>query len=389
MGSRCQNHRLSNILVILACGLVWALAACTPIFEAPPSRTLSEAPQVTFAAAPSNICQAATQIRFTPEVSGPWADNVAAHWALTAEGDATILSQGEWQPDMKELLVAFPKGAALAPGRYRLTLRLGDVALAEHGFTIDEDSTAVTAFALAMAPTGPSVERLAAGVQHFYLRYTYANACLGTPYWISVRHNDALICTHNATLPQVSGVGTVPCYRKDGAALENGVYEAELTMMGQVYHRDTFEVGTTPTPTPLPPTATPTVAPTATPTPLPLVCAPLFAAAGLTPDGEPFLPKDRFEWYSQVVYVGTQCENLPANVSWESAWYRNGQSVRTANGVWPGAGGMGTVWDSVTGVPRAPFLPAGTYTVSLTVGDVTPMTATFRLIPYVKPESQP
>jgi hypothetical protein len=264
---------------------------------------------------------------------------------------------------------------------------MGDVHLANHTFTIDEDSAAITAFALAMSPTGPTVARLDAGVQHFYLRYIYADACLGTPYWVSVRYNDVLICTHDATLPQESGVETVPCYRKDGAALEDGVYEAELTMMGQVYHRDTFEVGTAPTP--LPPTATPTLAPTATPAPLPLACAPLFAAAGLTPDGEPFLPKDSFEWYSQVIYVGAQCENLPSTVSWESAWYRNGKPVRTASGVWSGSGGVGTVWDSITGVLRAPFLPGGTYMVSLTLEGSEPLTTTFRLIPYVKPESQP
>jgi len=288
---------------------------------------------------------------------------------------------------MRELFVAFPKGAALRPGRYRLILSVGDLQMADHAFTVDEDSAAITAFALAMAPTGPNVTRLATGIQHFYLRYTYADACLGTPYWISVRHNDVIICTHNATLPQESGVETIPCYRKDGAVLEDGAYEVELTMMGQVYHRDTFEVGDAPTPPP--PTATPTLAPTATPTPLPLACVPLFAAAGLAPDGEPFLPKDRFEWYSQVIYVGTRCENLPYAMSWESAWYRNGKPVRTATGVWSGSGGDGMVWDSITGIPRAPFLPSGTYTVSLTLEGSAPLTTTFRLIPYVKPETQP
>jgi hypothetical protein len=387
MGSRFRNHLVNGIFVILACGLVGALAACTTTSESPPASTPSEVPQVTFVVAPTSICQIATQIRFTPQVTGQWADDVTAHWELSVDGDVTVLSQGEWKPDMKELLVAFPKGAALPSGRYRLTLRMGDVQLAEHTFTIAEDSAAMTAFTLAMVPTGPTVERLDAGVQHFYLRYTYADACLGTPYWVSVRYNDALICMHDATLPQASGVETIPCYREDGAALEDGVYEAELTMMGQVYHRDTFDVGAAPTP--LPPTATPTLAPTATPMPLPLTCAPLFAAAGLTPDGEPFLPKDRFEWYSQVIYVGTQCKNLPTAVSWESEWYRNGQRIREANGMWSGSGGEGTVWDSITGIPRAPFLLGGMYTVSLTLEGYAPLTTTFRLIPYVKPETQP
>ncbi len=385
MGSRYQNDLVNSVFVVLACILAGMLAACTPIFDAPPVRTSSGSPRVTFAGAPANVCQAATQIRFTPEVAGPWADDATAQWTLRAAEDATVLGQGEWRPDMKELLVAFPNGAALAPGRYRLTLRMGDALLAEQTFTVNADSTAITAFALAMAPTGPSVPQLATGVQHFYLRYTYADACLGTPYWITVRHNDALVCTYSATLSQAAGVETVPCYRKDGAVLEDGGYTVELTMMGRVYHHDAFQVGVAPTPTPLPPAPTPTVAPIVTPTPLPVVCAPLFAAAGLTPDGEPFLPRDRFEWYSQVIYVGTQCVNLPAAASWESAWYRNGRRVREAQGVWDGSGGVGTVWDSITGIPSAPFLLGGTYTVSLTLEGCAPLTTTFRLIPYIKP----
>lgn len=387
MGSGYQTGLVKNVFVMLVYLLAGMLAACTPIFDAPPLRTASGSPRVTVASAPATVCQAATQIRFTPEVAGPWADDVTAQWVLTAEGDATVLNQGEWRPDMKELLVAFPKGAALAPGRYRLTLRMGDALLAEHTFTVNADSTTITAFALAMAPTAPSVPQLASGVQHFYLRYTYADACLGAPYWITVRHNDALVCTYSATLSQASGVETAPCYRKDGAALEDGEYTVELTMMGRVYHHAAFEVGpsATATPTPLPPTVTPTIAPTVTPTPLPVVCGPLFAAAGLTPDGAPFLPRDRFEWYTQVVYVGTQCVNLPSAVAWESAWYRNGRRVREANGMWEGSGGVGTVWDSITGVPNAPFLPGGTYTVSLTLAGDAPLTTTFRMIPYVKP----
>ncbi|HQE91427.1 MAG TPA: hypothetical protein PLH19_01245 [Anaerolineae bacterium] len=383
MGSRFKNHLVSRILVIIACGLGGTLVACAPTSGLPAGGTSSTPPQVTFVVAPTSLCQIATQVRFVPQVTGPWADDVTVHWELSAENDATLLNQGEWQPAMKELVVPFPNNTALPPGRYRLTLRMGNEPAVAHTFTIDEDAAAITAFSLAMTPTGPAVEQLDAGVRHFYLRYTYANACLGTPYWVAVRHHGELICTHDATLPQTSGVEAIPCYRKDGAVLEDGVYEAELTMLGHVYHRDTFAVGAAPTP--LPPTPTSTVAPTATPTPLPLVCTPLFAAAGLTPEGEPYLPKDSFEWYSQALYVGTRCENLSSNTSWKSAWYRNGQLVREASGAWAGVGGAGTVWDSITGVPRAPFLPGGTYTVSLTLEGSTPLTTTFRLIPYVKP----
>ncbi len=366
------------------------LTACLSASPSPLSPTVvSVTPQVTFALAPTSVCRAATQVRFTPEVSGRWIENAVAQWELHAEGEASVLSRGEWHPGVGELLVVFPQAMPLAPGRYRLTLYGGDTSLAEHVFTVSGEAAAVTAFALAMTPNGQAVTRLDSGVRHFYLRYAYAGVCLGMPYWVSVRLGDELICSSNATLPQESGVEIIPCYRKDGAALEEGVYTAEIMLLGEVYHRDTFEVGTLPTPTPLPPTATPTLMPTATPPVVPPTCMPLFAATGLSPEGEPFLPKDRFEWYSQVIYVGTRCENLPSAVSWLSVWYRNGQRVREAGGVWSGGSGTGTVWDSLTGTAAAPFLPPGTYTVSLTLAGSTPLTTTFRLIPYVKPSPQP
>ena len=118
---------------------------------------------------------------------------------------------------MGELFVAFPKGEALPPGRYTLALRADGVSLGEHTFAIAADTAAVTSLGLALTPTGPVLVRLPGNTQHFYLRYTYQGACPGAPYWITVRHEDAIICTHNATLPQAEGTESVACYHSDGA----------------------------------------------------------------------------------------------------------------------------------------------------------------------------
>lgn len=386
---KLSQHRQAFVLAVLLYSILGLLTACTA--PSLPSPTPLHPPQITFDAAPDTLCQAATQIRFTPKALGEWPITIKAAWTLTREGDSTTLSQGEWQPGMGELFVAFPKGEALPPGRYTLALRADGVSLGEHTFAIAEDTAAITSFDLAFTPTSPALPQLPGGTQHFYLRYTYQDACPGAPYWITVRHGDAIICSHTATLPQAHGTESVSCYHKNGAPLEDGTYHAELTLMGRTEHVFTFTVGDDPTPTPTA-TATATVAavvaPTATPAPPPLVCASLFAAAGLTPAGDPFLPQERFEWYSQVVYVGTKCEGLRPGTPWESVWYRNDANVHAASGVWNEMDGAGVIWDSITGIPRAPFLLPGEYTVSLTIEGHIPLTTTFRLIAYVKPEPE-
>lgn len=387
MGAERRSRSVNLAVVVLVCGLVGVLSACTSTTPPPPTPTPLVPPQVTFDAAPDTVCQAATQIRFTPKALDVWPITVKAQWTLSREGENTVLSQGEWQPGMGELFIAFPKGEALPPDRYTLALHADGVSLGAHTFAIAEDTAAVTSLGLALTPSGPALTRLPGGTQHFYLRYTYQGACPGAPYWIAVRHGDTLVCSHNATLPQADGTESVACYRKDGAPLEDGDYHAELTLMGRTEHTLAFAVGDAPAPTP---TATATSAPPATPEPPPaLVCALPFAAAGLTPGGEPFLPQDRFEWYSQVIYVGTQCEGLSLGTTWESVWYRNGVNVRTASGAWNATDGTGVIWDSITGIPRAPFLLPGEYTVTLTLDGSTPLTTTFRLIAYVRPEPEP
>lgn len=379
------NHRncIVDIVIFVVIGTL-SFTACTAVPTTAPL-TAAPPPQVTFIELPTTLCQAATQIRLEPQVTGIWSDDAKTTWELTAVEDKTNLNQGEWQPAMGELLAPFPDGKALPAGEYRLDLRLDGDALAEYTFIIGDETTTVTAMSLAMSPDGPELTKLADDVQHFYVRYTYQGACLGAPYWIVVYYEDNIICNHSATLGQTSGTEAIACYSDGGAPLHQGTYRAELTMMDQTQHDLTFEVGEPPvTPTP---TATATVTPSPTPRPQ-LACDPLFTAAGLTADGEPFLPQDRFEWYSQVIYAGARCRNLMHDTAWATQWYRNGTLVHSLDGVWQGPS-EGVVWDSITGQPRAPFLPPGTYTVTLTLNSIAPLTAEFRLIAYVKPENTP
>lgn len=380
MGSKNRKSLLRAAFLIVAVSVLGLITACTPAPTSVPTPT--PPPRLTFVEAPPVLCQAATQIRLVPLVSGEWPADTKAAWSLVATGANTDLGHGEWQPATGELLVAFPDGKALPPGEYHIALQLESNTLADHTFTVGEDATTVTALALAMSPGGPEILKLEEATSHFYLRYSYRGACLGTPYWIAVYRDAENICKHNATLPQESGTAAIACYRQDGAPLQNGPYRAEFTLMGEVQQRLAFEVGVPPvTPTPVP-SATPTPSPTPQPVP---VCDSMFTAAGLTPKGDPFLPQERFEWYSQVIYTGARCVNLRAGAVWQTQWYRNGQPVRTAEGVWQGAA-EGVVWDSITGEPRAPFLLPGTYTITLTLDDVAPLTAEFRLIAYVKPQ---
>jgi len=298
---------------------------------------------------------------------------------LTSARDDTILTQGTFSPEMTPLFAGFPGGKTLSPGDYRLTLALNETTLAQHTFSISAAAPAIDRFELTLSPTGQALSRLEPGTQHLYLRYTYQGACAGAPVWVTVKHKEQLVCAVNATLDEASGTRSVSCYRQDGAPFENGDYHAELSLMGEAFAELAFEISETPVTPTSPPTATPPPLPT--PTPLPTRCEPLFAAAGLTADGAPFLPKNTFEWYSQAIYVGSHCEHLAPRTQWTAQWYRNGELGRASQGTWEG-NTAGVVWDSITGIPEAPFLLPGTYTVTLTIANTQELTTTFRILYY-------
>ncbi|MCD6345654.1 MAG: hypothetical protein J7M17_08665 [Anaerolineae bacterium] len=348
----------------------WALvllASCTASPEpAPAVTTPTPPPGLRFPTASAELCREAIQLRLQPLVDAAWPAELVAAWTLTVAGDDAALASGEWSPEQRDLFVAFPQGAPLPPGDYVLTLRVGDARVGHYPFTVRADEAQLTSLSLALTPAGPGIGHLPDGTRIFYLRYAYDAICPGAPLWVTVSREDETICTRSLSLTETRGEGTVDCYREEGAPLEYGSYRATLTLMGEKVGGFTFLVGEKPVETVYRP-----------------VCEPLFTALGLTPAGEPYRPLERFEWYTQGIYAGTHCRDLPPQATWETHWYRQGEEVRVHHGVWVGPT-EGVLWDSLTGTDAAPFLRHGPYSVTLTLADTTPLSASFRVYPYVR-----
>lgn len=372
MDPKNRNKRLIIILSALIISVV--LNACsnptaTPTPEAPPP-TL---PEITFAAAPTRLCRSATQLRLHPQIKGVWPTDSTATWTLSAQGDATLLATGTWSPPHNELFIPFPEGAALLPGNYTLQLTLNQELLAQHTFETDAVFPAITRQTLALTPTGPEIYKLEQGTRHFYLRFSYAGTCQSTPLWATISFGEEIICTHQQVLNTAAGSGVVACYHEDSSPLESGTYRAELSLMGELQSGFSFEIGEKMLST----------AGTAQTT----SCEPLFTAAAITSAGEPILVQERFEWYTQAIYAGTRCQDLPRGSTWQSQWYRNGDIVYTSTGRLNN--GDHTVWDSINGTEANPFLLAGTYSVTLDIADLPRLNAEFRMVGYTSPESTP
>ena len=386
MACRTKRRLLGSdllIIVSIGVGLLWLCCGCLPASPPAPTAVLPTssaegARQVSWVKAPASLCRSATHLRLRPEIVGAWPITATAAWRLTPAEAATLLNAGAWQPDLPELFVGFPGGEPLTPGQYSVhletNLKADSEIIARHTFTVTATPPTVTDLTLAMTPNGPEIARLADDTRHFYVRYEYEGACTGAPIWVVVRRGEETACKRSLTLTTVAGQGAVACYREDGAPFEAGAYRAALTLMGEPSREVAFEIG------PPPPTQTPI--PTATPAP---TCGPLIISAGLTPDGDPVLVRESFEWYTQAIYAGRRCAHLSPTTRWETTWYRNGEEVRATSGTWAGAS-RGIVWDSITGIITAPFLRPGAYSVTLEIAGAGAQTAAFDVVPYVTPE---
>ncbi|MBN1873170.1 MAG: hypothetical protein JXA33_03000 [Anaerolineae bacterium] len=396
MGHSLSGHELKHSLhrflygVLSVSILFMPACALTPLPSYTPTPSPTFPLTITFPQAPTALCQVATQLQLRPRVTGAWPNANPVTWELTPHGDRQMLNQGTWSPETADLLITFPNGTPLPPGEYTVSFHADDrspsVNIAQHTFSIMDTPIQLTGLTLALSPTGPNINYLPADTQHFYLRYTYQGICPGAPFWAVVRRGEETICKQTISLDSEQGTGVVACYRADGVALAEDTYQADLSLMGEAKLHLTFKVGQEPTPTP--PTATATPLPSPTATSLPLTCEPSFIAAGLNADGTPYLPQERFEWYTQIVYVGSYCTGLTTGMSWEARWYRNGEPFTQTYGIWAGDTG-GIVWDRLINTPKQPFLMPGTYTVSLTIAHTTSLTGTFYLIPYVRSTPSP
>ena len=366
---RPLQRALARLLWCLLVLGVYCLVACMAVPVTSPSPPVSTIPPpplpaVDFAQSPASLCQAATQIRLRPDIGGAWPDGVLATWHLYVERGDEVLAEGTWSPDAGALFIAFPEGQPLPPGEYRVMLSLDDQAYT-HRFKIQNTSPHLNTLALALTPNGPDVNVLSEGTRLFYLRYVFEGVCTGSPLWINVTWNGESLWGRTLTMEEERGEGTVPCYLDDGTPFVSGDYRAVLSLMGETSRGLSFRIGEK------------------APEPPAIVCGPLFTAPAISPEGEPFLPDTRFEWYTQSVFAGAECRHLRTGVTWKARWFRDGKEVRLAQGVWQG-GESEVVWDSLTGQPR--FLLPGFYTVTLKVAAADPLTAAFRLIPYVRPE---
>jgi hypothetical protein len=277
--------------------------------------------------------------------------------------------------------MAFPNGEPLPPNTYTVSLLWREIEVANHAFVVSDVAPTITALTVATTPgddiEAPDAEpgvRLSEGIRHFYVRYAYEGGCIGSPYWITVSdQSETTVCRQSGTLSKIDGHGAAACYQASGAIFDEGSYQATMVLMGETERSVPFDIG------PDAPTATPE--PTSTPAPAAPTCGEPFAAAGLNPDGEPFLTASLFDWYTQVVYVGADCENLQPNTRWKSVWYRQGAITREAEGQWSGPE-QGVVWDSLTGSEGNPFLAPGAYTVTLEIGATTSITVAFSIFGY-------
>ncbi len=379
MGCSNRKRRDERYLLLSLVGLwVGLLAACNPTPTPDPEAT-PRLPTVQFLEPPPTLCRDATQLRLDVQVAGPEMRDAYASWSLYRYDKDEPINQGSWSGESGGIYVPFPDGTPLEPGDYEIRVAWQGEPLASQRFTIQSEAPSIAEMWIALTPKGEPRTQLAPEIRHFYVQITYTDACPGAPYWLTVTHNGEIACKQNGGLSAQAGTASMPCYQSDGRTFAAGRYEATVTLMDNVQRTHTFDVAS-PAPTP-----TPTPAPTTTPTPGPPVCQPLFTATGLTPEGEPFLPLTLFDWYTQVIYVGTKCDLLAPGTEWESVWYRNGEPTRTKRGIWRGES-EGVVWDSLTGVPGSPFLLPGTYTITLQIAATDPLTAEWRVLGYPSEE---
>ena len=362
------NGRLKQWLYILLVGGL--LTACyRPHSTTPVATPTGDLPVLRLVDPPEALCRDATQMRLQPVVEGEWPADAVAAWEIRPEGEIAVVASGAWTPQARGLYVAFPDGESLPPGDYRLQIAVGDAVIAEHAFVIRGVGPQLRALSLALTPEGQALSTLEVRPHVVYLRYVYEGVCPGAPLWLTVKRAGETVCNRTLTLESQSGERAVACYRADGAPLEAGVYEATASLGGA--NADlTFQLGAAPEPTPTP-----------TAVVYDPICKAPFAAVGLTPAGGPYRPQERFEWYTQSVYVGAGCQDLPSGLFWEIRWYRDGEEVRAYRARWSGDA-EGVLWDALTGTEAAPFLPPGTYTATLTLADEPPVEVGFRIFAY-------
>jgi hypothetical protein len=365
------------IYLLIVCGLLVACGEATPVRDQPTKdvEPTVPVPSLRFVNPPTLLCRDATQLRLRPIVEGAWPADTVATWEVRPGSETTVVAKGTWTLKERDLFVALPDGAPLVPGDYVFTLYVNAVEVVSHTFTVQGTAPRLKDVSLALTPAGPTITDLETLPRIFYLRYAYEAVCPGAPLWVTIMREDEKVFNRNLALQTERGEDYVACYLDNGTRFEPGTYEAVLTLVGGEEARLTFHLEEAPP------------APEATQTPIAQdpICGAPSVAMGLTPDGRPFRPLERFEWYTQAVYVIAECRDLPQGLRWIARWYRNGEEIRVHRGEWEGDE-TGILWDSLTGTEEAPFLNPGTYTTTLSIGSQSPLKVGFRVVPYAPQE---
>lgn len=345
------------------------LATSTPVVPVPPRVEIVEAPAV--------LCRTATQLRLAVQTDVELTAETPAEWQLLSP-DGQPAGQGIWTVRDGVVLVPLPADAPLASGIYTLHLTWREHELATYEVRLRGGVPAITELSVSLTPDGRPRNVLPVGPRVVYVTYQYADACIGTPYWVTVWDvAGEKLCSETGTLTDLQGSGAVACFTDGDGLLPPGAYRVEMTLTDAVRADARFTIEA--------PVAVASPTPAPTPTPQPVSCEAPFVAAGITSAGEPFLSPELFDWYTEVVYAGARCQNLTPETAWQSQWYLDGVVVRDAAGTWVGAP-AGVLWDSLTGELENPFLAPGTYTVTLTVSGV-PLTSTFSVFDYESRET--
>ncbi len=337
--------------------LLLLLMACAPsVPPSPASSTVPTSSPRTLTGGETVLCRKATRLVLSPTLIPEGAER----WALLGASGEVLRAGGLEMGS--EAAFPFPHGEPLPPGSYRVALldAAGEM-VAFYPFRITERPPQLETLHLLLTPDGPQVDTLPAGTRLFYVRYTYRDACQGSPLWLTVERGPRTICSQMTTLAVAEGEGILACYRQGGQVLEGGKYRLLLTLADETVRGLSFTVAGGEPP----------------------LCDPPLVATAIAPDGTLFRAQTRFEWYTEALYLVLSCRNLHDGLLWQSRWYREGHLVRKAQGLWHG-GEVGQIWDSLTGSESDPFLKPGAYTATMALNGVPFGEVAFRILPYVK-----
>ncbi len=301
-------------------------------------------------------------------------------WEVQRDG-VTVISQTAtlWQPEDAQRIVPILTGgpAGLAAGQYNLVIYVGEQAAEVYPFRVLDTPPRIANLRVSDVPqpTDDSAE-FASGVRVLYLTYDYKGMCPGLKVVHTLYQDGRLLQERIETW---SGPAQGQNQKSFQAATDQpfppGDYEATVTVIGAAIG----EVARIPLIIQAQPTAVP---------PRPTFGA-ITIALGVQADGSPIVTTSDnvFDWNTKVIYAIFDYSGMGDGTSWAAVWRHGGQEVAREEGLWSveNAGTQGRRWVAYYD-PRGTVLPGGTYSVTLSIGNVVQQSADFQIRFYVPPE---